>query len=120
MNPAQRKVLLGLICGISLTFAFPPFVIESPDGGRIAGAYSFILYPPSKGMLSGVIDTPLLLAEWLAIIVVSIALIALRRSPDQTGPIARLVRSYFDVKLECARIEADAIIRVAEINATRE
>ncbi len=73
MGRVQRRIAYAVIAAISVTLMFPPFVVGFPSGGISGIGYGFILsWPKSDGYgLVGYVDISLLLAEWLAILVVA-------------------------------------------------
>jgi hypothetical protein len=75
LNTAQRKILKIAASIAIIPLLFPPFVFNHFQGGAIAMTYGFLLSPPQSIIFSdkftGVVDTPLLLIEYLVIAVIA-------------------------------------------------
>ena len=120
MNIAQRNILRGALVTVTAAMLLPPWGRYHPMGGLNDWlGFSFIFSAPQS---QASIVVPVLLAEWIAIAIVSCILWALVRDPKTPSAIDRLTRamlSNVDATTEAARINAEATIRAAEINVPR-
>ncbi|HNN61460.1 MAG TPA: RDD family protein, partial [Candidatus Obscuribacter sp.] len=71
MNEKQRRLLMVAGGLILLTLAFPPFVVNLPNGAAINKGYGFIFAPPEHGFFSATVNVATLMAEWLAIAILA-------------------------------------------------
>lgn len=114
MNGSQRITLIVVMAAIIITLLFPPFLFENSSGGRIASAYGFLFNPPKLRIITGFVNVPLLLTQWLGILICGVITLLLQRKPDKNGTVdtvIQLLRDYLKDRAELNLIEADARIR---------
>lgn len=122
MNSQQRKILKGALAAVVTALAFPPFVLIRGAGMTEGIGFGFILSWPQIHGDTGTVDVALLIAEWLGIGIVAAVLWTLNheaRSGSLIAGLIAVIRSRNDAQVEAARIQADAIIRAAEIRSAR-
>jgi len=75
MNKNQKIVSLSTVVLIVFFLLYPPFRFYSRDGVIINMGYSFILDPPKvHGDPFCVVDTTMLLLQWVAVVIVGFIL----------------------------------------------
>ncbi len=119
MNVAQRRILKGALAAVVLALLFPPFAFHGPNGFLVGLGWGFLLVGREYGGHSGTVDVVLLFAEWIAIGIIAAILWRLMAAPNSETLVAAL-KSRNDAITEAARIQADAIIRAAEIASQRK
>lgn len=121
MNGSQRNTLIVVMAAIIITLLFPPFLFEYKTGGRIASTYGFLFSPPQLGSATGFVNVPLLLTQWLGILICGAITWRLQRKPDEKGTVdavIQLLRDYLKEHIELRLIEADARIRAIDSDKT--
>jgi hypothetical protein len=119
MTAVQEKILKAALAAIVVTMLFPPFVAPIGVGTMQGIGFGFLLSWPERGM----VHVELLLAEWFAIGIATRIMWVLSRPSTPTnlaGSLCLAINRYADVKIETARIQADATIRAAEITSKRQ
>lgn len=123
MSINNREILTSVWVAIAMTLLFPPFLFEYPGGGRASAGFGFLFLPPKRGSLSGFVDVPLLLMEWIAIVIFAVIAWKLWCSPEKKGlteTLLEMVRDYLKSRKELDLLEADARIQAMEANRKRE
>ena len=78
MNQKQKAICICAILVVVGTAAYPPFILHGREGVVISLGYAWALVPPESGML----DTALLLTEWVGTLIVGvIALLLFKDRP---------------------------------------
>ncbi len=122
MNSSQRITLIVVMAAIIITLLFPPFLFEYESGGRIGSAYGFLFGAPKLRTAFGFVNVPLLLTQWLGILICGVITWRLQRKPDRKGTVdtvIQLLRDYLKERTELRLIEADARIQVVDSSKSR-
>jgi hypothetical protein len=71
MNTSQRKILKASLAAVMATIAFPPYQFQAPGGAVFGAGWSFLLVGGAYNSYPATVNVSLLIAEWLAIGIIS-------------------------------------------------
>lgn len=70
-NAVQRWVLIIALIVVVLAILFPPFYMPMPENLVSNMGFAFILLPPGNEYYRGLVNVPLLLTEFFAVLIVA-------------------------------------------------
>jgi hypothetical protein len=73
LSKVQRIILAGAAALVVIAFLWPPFHLVL-NQGTFSGGFHFLLESCGKGVCERTVNVPLLLAEWLGIVLVAVLL----------------------------------------------
>lgn len=71
MTKFQRNVLYLAVIVILAMLVYPPFVLKRGHGVEINMGYGWLLDPPKRDSLTASVNYPLLLAQWVGVLLVT-------------------------------------------------
>lgn len=95
MNSQQRNIIKVAILFVITSFLFPPFYETGGNGRLFSNGYGFLL----SGSQDGLVNVPLLFAEWGVILLVSTGIFLLSKEPIEVhaGFIKKLIDGQFGI-----------------------
>ncbi len=70
MNEKQQRILIGIVIIVAAMLVYPPFQVTAPNGAIFNMGYDWILAPPKRGYIVATVNAPMLMIQWIGILIV--------------------------------------------------
>lgn len=85
MNTTQKRIMIAVIVIIVGMLVYPPFQVVAKNGVVFNMGYGWIFDPPKRGYIAASVDVPMLLIQWVGVLVVGGLALFLAKNSSQAS-----------------------------------
>lgn len=84
MSQNQKRILMAILAIVAVMFVYPPFQIVRNNGVAFNMGYGWIFDSPKRGSIIANVNVPMLLIQWIGVLIVGgIAFFLAKSSPQE-------------------------------------